>query len=99
MPETSIVVKIEDRYSTVLKSMSEVTKAFDKNAEHLERTLHDLSGEKSILQAETNRARKAMLDAQKQFAATGNEADALRASWQGRSMRTTAGRWKPSTRP
>ena len=83
MPETSIVVKIDDRYSAVLRSMSDVTKAFDKNAEHLERTLHDLSGEKSILQAETNRARKAMLDAQKQFAATGNEADALRASLAG----------------
>ena len=83
MPETSIVVKIEDRYSSVLKSMSDVTKAFDKNAEHLEKTLHDLSGEKSILQAETNKARKAMLDAQKQFAATGNEADALRASLAG----------------
>ncbi len=83
MPETSIVVKIEDRYSSVLKSMSDVTKAFDKNAEHLEKTLHDLSGEKSILQAETNKARKAMLDAQKQFAATGDEADALRASLAG----------------
>ncbi len=83
MPETSIVVKIDDRYSSILRSMSEVTKAFDKNAEHLEKTLHDLSGEKSILQAETNRARKAMLDAQKQFAATGDEADALRASLAG----------------
>ncbi|MCI8481145.1 MAG: tape measure protein [Oscillibacter sp.] len=83
MPETSIVVKIDDRYSSVLKSMSDVTKAFDKNAEHLEKTLHDLSGEKSILQAETNKARKAMLDAQKQFAATGDEADALRASLAG----------------
>lgn len=83
MPETSIVIKVEDRYSSVVRSMSDVTKAFDKNAEHLERTLHDLSGEKSILQAETNKARKAMLDAQKQFAATGDEADALKASLAG----------------
>ena len=83
MPEASLAIKIDDRYSSVLKSMSNVTKAFDKDVEHLEKTLHSLSGEKSLLQAETNRARKAMLDAQKQFAATGDQADALKASLAG----------------
>lgn len=63
MPETSIVIKAEDRYSTVLKNMSNVTKAFDKDTAHLERSLHDLSGEKSLLRAETDRAGKAMLEA------------------------------------
>ena len=83
MPEASLAIKIDDRYSSVLKSMSNVTKAFDKDVEHLEKTLHSLSGEKSLLQAETNRARKAMLDAQKQFAATRDQADALKASLAG----------------
>ncbi len=79
MPETSIIVKTEDRYSSVLKNMSNVTKAFDKESEHLERTLHDLSGEKSILQAETDKARRTMKEAQRQFAETHSEADRLRA--------------------
>ncbi len=83
MPETSIIIKAEDRYSSVLKNMSNVTKAFDKESEHLERTLHDLSGEKSILQAETDKARRAMKEAQRQFAETHSEADGLRASLAG----------------
>lgn len=37
MPETSIVIKAEDRYSSTLKQMAQVTKAFDKDAEELER--------------------------------------------------------------
>ena len=60
--------------------MSAVTKGFDKDAERLEKTLHELSGEKSILKAETDKARKAMQEAQKQFANTRNEADGLAAS-------------------
>lgn len=83
MPETSIVIKLEDRYSTTLKQMAQVTKSFDKDAEELERTLHKLSGEKSILAVETEKARKVMKDAQRQFAATGDEADALRVSLAG----------------
>lgn len=83
MPEASIVIKLEDRYSTTLKQMSQVTKSFDKDTEELERTLHKLSGEKSLVAAETEKARKAMKEAQRQFAATGDEADALRASLAG----------------
>lgn len=62
MPDNSIsiVIKAEDRYSSVLKTMSSVTKSFDKNAENLERTLHTLSGEKSVLKTETDKARKAL---------------------------------------
>lgn len=83
MSEVSIVITATDRYSSVLKSMSDVTKNFDKNAEHLERTLHELSGEKTLLKAETDKARKAMQEAQKQFAATGDAADGLTASLAG----------------
>lgn len=83
MPETSIVIKAEDRYSSVLKNLSSVTSNFDKNAEHLERTLHELSGEKTLLKAETDKARKAMQEAQKQFAKTNDAADGLAASLAG----------------
>lgn len=84
VPETSIVIKLEDRYSTTLKQMAQVTKAFDKDSEGLERTLHELSGEKSILAAQTDKARKVMKEAQRQFALTGDEADGLRAVLAGR---------------
>jgi hypothetical protein len=83
LAETSIVIKAEDRYSSVIKSLSAVTKGFSKDAEELERTLRDLSGEKAILKAETDKSRKAMQEAQKQFAATGDAADGLRASLAG----------------
>lgn len=76
----SIVIKAEGRYSAVLKTMSSVMKSFEKNAEHLERTLRVLSGEKSVLKAETGKARKAMQEAQKQSAATGDAADGSAAS-------------------
>lgn len=83
MPETSIVIKAEDRYSSTLKQLAQVTKAFDKDSEELERTLHKLSGEKTLLAAQTDRARTAMKEAQRQFALTGDEADALKASLAG----------------
>ena len=83
MPETSIVIKVEDSYSSALKNLSNAMKSFDKTTEALERRLHDLSGEKSVLKAETDKARKAMQDAQKQFASTGDAADALAASLAG----------------
>lgn len=83
MPETSIVIKAEDRYSSTLKQLAQVTKAFDKDSEELERTLHKLSGEKTLLVAQTDRARTAMKEAQRQFALTGDEADALKASLAG----------------
>lgn len=83
MPETSIVIKAEDRYSSTLKQMAQVTKAFDKDSEELERTLHKLSGEKTLLAAQTDKARSAMKEAQRQFTLTGDEADALRASLAG----------------
>jgi len=86
MPEASIVIKAEDRYSATLKTLSTVTKNFDKNSEHLEQTLHTLSGEKSVLKAQTDNARKAMLEAQKQFAKTGDAADALKASLAGQEF-------------
>ena len=76
----SIVIKAEGRYSFVLKTMSNVTKSFDKNAENLGQTLHALSGEKSVLKAETDKARRATQEAQKQFADTGDAADGLAAS-------------------
>ncbi len=82
----SIVIKAQDGYSTVLTEMSKVTASLDKKTESLNRTLKELSGEKTVLQAKTNQARKAMKEAQEQFAKTGDAADGLAASLKGQEF-------------
>lgn len=52
----------------MLNAMSNVTKALDKNSKYLEQTLHTLSGEESVLKAETARVRRAMLEARERHA-------------------------------
>ena len=83
MPDISIAISASDRYSSTLKTMTQVTKAFDKESEELEKTLNNLSAEKSVLKAQTDAARKTMAEAQKQFAKTGDAADALKAALAG----------------
>lgn len=57
------ILKPEDYYSPVLNATPNVTKTLDKNSKHLEQILHTLSGEESILKAETARGRRAMPEA------------------------------------
>ena len=83
MPDISIAISASDRYSSTLKTMTQVTKAFDKESEELEKTLNNLSAEKSVLKAQTDAARKTMAEAQKQFAKTGDAADAFKAALAG----------------
>ena len=75
---TSIVITAEDDYTSVLKKMSQVTKTFSKDAELLQRAMNELAGEKSLLKAETDKARKAMKEAQTQFTKTGDAAEQVR---------------------
>ena len=35
MPETSIVIKLEDKYSDALKKISTITKSFSKDADEM----------------------------------------------------------------
>ena len=78
MPETSIVVTLNDRYSETAKKLSQVTKAFIKDAEGLEQRLYALNKNKYTLKLDAQKARQELKEAEKQFAATGKEADGLK---------------------
>ena len=78
LPETSIVVTLNDRYSETAKKLSQVTKAFIKDAEGLEQRLYALNKNKYTLKLDAQKARQELKEAEKQFAATGKEADGLK---------------------
>lgn len=78
MPETSIIVKAEDRYSNAVKSMSAATKPLNKDIEALQNHLDRLGKNKVSLQVDAQKARRELQALQKQFASTGNEADGLK---------------------
>ena len=78
MLETSIVVTLNDRYSETAKKLSQVTKAFSKDAEGLEQRLYALNKNKYTLKLDAQKARQELKEAEKQFAATGKEADGLK---------------------
>lgn len=78
MPDGSIIITAQDNYSSAIKSMSQVTKSFSKDVSQMEATLHKLNANKTTLKLEANDALKALKDAQKQFTATGKEADGLK---------------------
>ena len=78
LPETSIVVTLNDRYSETAKKLSQVTKAFIKDADGLEQRLYALNKNKYTLKLDAQKARQELKEAEKQFAATGKEADGLK---------------------
>lgn len=57
MPETSIVIKAEDRYSSAVKSMTSVTKSFSKDADELDATLEKLRNKKVELKIDISKVR------------------------------------------
>ncbi len=82
MPDTSIVVTAQDNYSSSVKKMSKVTKAFDKDAEHMEQVLKNLSKQKASINLDVKKAKAELNALQKQFAKTGSEADELEVQMQ-----------------
>ncbi len=50
MPDASIVVTMDDKYSDAVKKMSSVTKAFSKDVKQLENVLYALGKNKISLQ-------------------------------------------------
>ncbi len=77
MPETSIVIKAEDRYSEAINKMAANTKRFNKDVETMEYGLLKLSNNKATLRMDLSQAQKELKAAEKQFAKTGAEADGL----------------------
>lgn len=78
MPDASLVIKAEDRYSEAVRKMSQTTKSFNKDVDDLEEQLRQLSMQKAPLKSALDEASQALKAAQKQFAATGDEADGLK---------------------
>lgn len=78
MPDVSIMISAQDNYSSAIKSMSQVTKSFSKDATQMEETLRKLNANKTTLKLDADAALKGLKDAQKQFEATGKEADGLK---------------------
>lgn len=78
MPETSIVITAQDRYSEAIKKMSTTTQSFKKNVDSLEDDLQLLSKTKTTLRLDVKDAKRALDEAEKQFRATHSEADGLK---------------------
>ena len=78
MPEASLVIKAEDRYSEAIRKMSQNTKALSKDTDALEEHLRQLSAQSAPLRTALSEAGRALKEAQRQFAATGDEADGLK---------------------
>ena len=78
MPENSIIITLEDRYSNSAKKMASATRAFSKDVDELEDQLQKLNKNKYSLKVDAQKAKQALKEAEKQFAATGKEADGLK---------------------
>ena len=57
MPEASLVVSAQDRYSTVVRRMRDQTKAFSKDMDQLEKQLYDLNTQKTSLKVDADAAK------------------------------------------
>ena len=75
MPD--IVINAKGDYSKNLKSLSDSTKAFSKNLSGLQSHLDSLNRTKATLKVDLSKAKAELKEAQKQFAATGDEASRL----------------------
>lgn len=74
MPETSIVIKADDKYSDAIKKMSSVTKAFNKDQDAMEAKLKELRENQHALQDELKKSADNLKTLQKQYEATGDAA-------------------------
>lgn len=78
MPEATLVIQVEDKYSDAVKKMSAVTKSFSKDADEMNDALEALSRQKGPLKAALKEMGRELSAAQAQFNHTGDEASRLR---------------------
>jgi hypothetical protein len=79
MPDASIVVTMDDKYSDAVKKMSSVTKSFSKDIDQLEDVLYALNKNKISLKMDLSKAKSELEAAEKQFEQTQSAADGLKA--------------------
>lgn len=77
MPDASIVVTMDDKYSDAVKKMSSVTKSFSKDIDQLEDTLYALSKNKISLKIDLGKVKSELKAAEAQFEQTQSAADGL----------------------
>lgn len=77
MPDVSIVIKATDRYSDAIKTMASSSQHFTKDLDGMQKELDELNKTKSTLKVDTDKARRNLVAAEKQFAKTGKVADEL----------------------
>lgn len=78
MPDASIVVTVQDKYSDAVKKMSSVTKSFSKDIDQLEDVLYALSKNKISLKVDLGKAKSELKAAEEQFEKTQSAADGLK---------------------
>lgn len=78
MPEASIVITAKDKYSSVIKALTNHAKSFSKTNEELERRLESLDRTQDKLADSIAECRKEMKAAQKQFDDTGRASDKIK---------------------
>lgn len=71
MPETSII-QSQDSYLSAIKKMRDASQLFTKDLEGMQKKLDALNKTKAILTVDTDKARRSLLDAEKQFSETGD---------------------------
>lgn len=77
MPEASLVVTAQDRYSEAIRKMRTTTQAFNKDVDALEKNLTELSHNKATLKLDADDALRELRESERQFRATGDAADLL----------------------
>jgi hypothetical protein len=83
LPDVSIAIIAQDRYSSAITKMADNTKKFNKDQEQMQTLLEKFSANKYSLKLDLDRAMNDLKAAQKQFAATGDEADRLTMQMEG----------------
>lgn len=78
MPDASIVVTVQDKYSDAVKKMSSVTKSFSKDIDQLEDVLYALNKNKISLKVDLGKAKSELKAAEEQFEKTQSAADGLK---------------------
>lgn len=77
MPDISIAISAQDKYSSALNTMANITKSFSKDMDEMEETLGRLNKNKYTLKVDLKDAQRQLEKAEKQFQKTGKAKDEL----------------------
>ncbi len=76
--DISIAISTKDNFSQALTTMRNANQAFNKDLTGLQTKLNELNRTKATLKVDTDKAKTALKEAEKQFAETGDAADKLK---------------------